>query len=358
MAQETVTAPETAGAAAQQPLQTVGDAFEALSAAHRESVIGNLVAEMAPKPARAAEPEPETPVGEMPAEVEDQETDVLSQPEAEAEAETEAEAEPEGEPEETREDHGWKKRVDKLTAKLKAAEERAAALEAEKKEAPAAAPQAVPVLPDPMAGDPEVKKHLEAETAATEGIAEANRLLAQASVDPGAVAARLRELQIPVASDDEVAVRQQLEEIRETLRERKLNAKVEVRLAQERAAARHQYAVQQQFQVVAKEYPWLTDPKSPQHQMAVKVIQEQPWLKQLPNPWDAVAAYVEGKMVAQGRKAKPAAKPKPVAIPSPKAAPSSRPREAGMSVADREGALLGGDRTKRLAIIEGLLRKD
>lgn len=350
-------APETAGAAA---LQTVGDAFEALSASGRLKVIGDLL--------EPPEPPQETPAVADAAEVGEDglgEADLShTEPEPEAEAaEAEAEAPDEQEPED---ESGWERRLGKELRKRKEAEEQAQVLQ-QRAEAAEAALKAIQERPDPelppeinpVNSDEAVKQFTEQERLSEAALARVNEWLPRVQADPEAVAAQLRELKIPVNTTEPDELRLQLEVIRETLREHRLNAKVELRLAREKAANRIQARVAQSLTAATKEFPWLADAQSAHYQEATRIMQSAPWLKAMPDPWRVLAEYTEGRMLVAARKAKPPAKlkAKAVTIPSPKATPALKAQPGGISADDRAAALLGQDQNKRLSIIEELLKE-
>ena len=294
-----------------EPLQTVGDALDALGS----EILAKFAKNVTPDQSETAgEPIPEK------VEATPENNGDLSQIEPEQKPDDDDDL-----PADTK--ARIQKRIDKVTAKQKAAEEKAAQLEAEREardarlkelegqlqelktkqpEQPAVEPDA---KDDPLLRVPEIKKIWDAEQKANEAYEAAKDFRKRLKRDPERTLEELSKTFKNIRDVDDAE--DVLETIKENAFRQSNDLQLRRRLAGEQYMRSYHEAQRKEVDDGLKLYPWINDAKAKEQEIAAKYLKQFPQLKGAPK---LLGRLVVGEMA----EAKLAEQPKPAPVIPPK----------------------------------------
>jgi DNA repair exonuclease SbcCD ATPase subunit len=228
---------------------------------------------------------------------------------------------------------GMQKRIDKLTAKLKAAQ-------AEIEEIRTGKPQAAPRGSDPVESDAEVMASTEQLTKVSKDLDAVRELKARLRTDPKFVEDVLRKHLAPLPGYDPETMKEALDELSSNLRETAAKHRTEADARRKVVAGQVAHRREQVLNITREEMPWVSDEEDPRHDRYVQAMKD-PFIASRPDASFFVAAGIEKLMAIEARQKQKGAKP---AIAAKPAAVKVRPSASGVSappkhkVQDRQAA--------------------
>lgn len=228
---------------------------------------------------------------------------------------------------------GMQKRIDKLTARLKAAE-------AELKEARGGKPAVVPRSIDPVESDPEIVTATQELAKVSSDLEGVKRLKAMLRSDPKRVEDVLRKFLPDLPSYDPETMKESLDEIagnlRESAAEHKAKAESRRKVVTQEVAQRRERVLN----LTNAEMPWVANEDDPRHERYMAAMRD-PFVASRPDASFFVAAGIEKLAAIEARQRQKASKPAAPAKPAPA---KVRPAAAGVAappkqkVQDRQSA--------------------
>jgi hypothetical protein len=215
---------------------------------------------------------------------------------------------------------GMQKRIDKLTARLKAAE-------AELEQVRGGKPAVVPKGLDPVESDPEVVTATESLAKVSADLEGVKRLKAMLRSDPKRVEDVLRKFMPELPSYDPETMKESLDEISGSLREsaaqHRATAESRRRVVTQEVAQRRERVLN----LTTAEMPWIKNDDDPRYERYVAAMRD-PFVASRPDASFFVAAGIEKLVAIEARQRQKAAKPSVASKPAPA---KVRPAAAGVA---------------------------
>lgn len=230
---------------------------------------------------------------------------------------------------------GMQKRIDKLTAKLKAAQ-------AEIEQIRTGKPQAAPSGSDPIESDAEVVAATAELAKVSKDLDAVRELKARLRTDPKSVEDILRKHLAPLPGYDPETMKEALDELSTNLRETAAEHRAKADARRKVVATQVAQRREQVLNITRTEMPWVSDEDDPRYDRYVQAMKD-PFIASRPDAAFFVAAGIEKLVAIEARQRQKLAKPA-AAAPGKATTVKVRPPAAGVAappkakVPDRQAA--------------------